>query len=171
MTAWYAIRVAPQREFAVEKLLKTYDLKGFCPILKKEIWRKVPGTYRKKKLEGEKVVAAFPGWIFAACHDPWTDILRHPWARHVTGVASVDGRPMPIPYAQISRLPGAPVHASVMQVQRKFQVGDTAEIMHGPFRDYLVEIRDIRGRFAEVMLPMLGARRTVTVSVEQLELA
>lgn len=169
--AWYALRVSPQREFAVEKVLKTYSLQGFCPFIKKEIWRRVPGTYRKKKFEGEKILAAYPGWIFAACQDPWTDILRNSWARHVTGVASIEGRPVTIPLAEIMRQPGATVHASANQVQRKFQVGDRAEIQYGPFQSWMVEIKDIRGRFAEVMLPMLGEQRPIAIPLEDLEAA
>lgn len=167
---WYALQVAPQKEASVVETLTKYDLPAFYPTFKMERWRRVPGTCRQKVLM-VKTYASIPGYVFARCREPWTDIKRNAWARYVTGVLAVAGRPAIIPAHEIAHLPGAPVQASSDYVQPSFRPGQEVEIASGPYQGWLVPIETIEGDTAEVLMEMFGAKRRVKVKLGDLEAA
>lgn len=169
MTAWFALRTAPQREFAVEQILSRYGLTAFVPTETK--WRKVPGTVRRKK---PVTYAMLPRYLFVACDCPYADILYQPWCRNVSGVVSVDGRPAVIRPDAIERLAlrsGAAIPTRSTAVHRSFNAGDKVEIVEGPFKGWCVELTEIKGDVGRVLLKMFGTERTVEVSLSQLEAA
>lgn len=170
MTAWFALRTAPQREFAVEQILSRYGLTAFVPTETK--WRKVPGTVRRKK---PVTYAMLPRYLFVACDCPYADILYRPWCRNVSGVVSFDGRPAvirPDAIERLARMSGAAIPTSVTPVHKSFSPGEVAR--YKPVGDefgYLVPVESMQGRIAKVWLNILGARRLVKVDADRLEAA
>ena len=162
---WYAYRTAPRREFAVEEILRRHGLDVLCPVetkWKRQGRKKIPTDY-----------PMLPRYLFAAGADPWA-VCRALVNRGIVGVVSIDGRPAAIPEASIHRLArmsGGVARSSQAKVHKAFVVGDTAEIVIGPYRGHLVEIKNIKGRAATILLKMFGSEMPVEIGVDQLEAA
>lgn len=164
---WYALRTAPQKEFAVETILKGYGLKAFCP---REIkWRRV-GRHRKTRVE----YPMLSRYLFVSGGDPW-EILRDHRHRGVQGVVGVSGRPAPIPehaIERLARLSGAAIPTRTTPIRRSFVAGDEVEIVSGPFRGYLVPIESIHGRTAKVLMKLFNSPTfEVEIALDDLEAA
>lgn len=163
---WYAIRTQPQREFAVEAILKTKGLKAFCPT---EVRYRFVG---KKKVPHDYAMLA--RYLFAS-GDGLLRTVR--WLKErglVNGLVGFDGIPAPIPESAIHRLArmsGSAIPTKSQAVRKSFAPGDRVEIMVGPLQTLVVEVASIKGRAATVIVPMLGSERRVEIPVESLEAA
>lgn len=165
---WFALRTAPQREFAVEQILKRYELSAFVPVETK--WKRVGAKKRRTPFS----YPMLPRYLFVACDCPYEDILYRPWCRNVSGVVSFDGRPAIIRQDAIQRLAkmsGAAIPTSATSVHRSFAPGDRVEIVSGPYQGWLVPIESIRGDAAKVLLNMFGSERPIEIPLESLEAA
>ena len=185
MTAWYAIRVAPQREMEVELILRRDGVKErlqidevYCPIETYSI--RVRGK-RAPVIRGRPLVQ---GYIFARCSDPYLvtasmrnrgvkDVLREIGSMRaaVIGESAMHGIKICEWELANKKSRKSQYRASSKKYQPSITVGAMVSIPHLGFNVPNVPGEKITGDKAEVTLPMLGARRTVTVSVEQLELA
>lgn len=166
MTSWYCLRTAPQRELVLADLLKAFGLRTFCPTETR--WRR---TARHKK--APRAYAMLPRYLFVSGDDPWS-ILRAHRHRGVQGVVGISGRPAPIPERAIERLArisGAQIPSRSTPIRRSFAVGDKVEILAGPLSAQIVEVARIKGRAAEVIIPMLGSERLAEIPLECLEAA
>ena len=82
---WYALRVAPGREFAAKAILRDEGHDVFVPL--KHI-RKAHQLYARPRL---------PGYIFVGANGsgiPWADIMRFSM---IVGVVSFNGTPLALP--------------------------------------------------------------------------
>lgn len=52
-----------------------------------------------------------------------------------------------------------------------FRVGEKVRITEGPFIDHIVDIKDIRGKSARIVLELFGGPREVSIALEELEAA
>ena len=137
---WYALRTAPQKEFALVEILSRYAIQTFCPTETK--WKRVG----PKKKRTPCKYAMLPRYIFATGANPW-DIVRDHRHRGIQGVVSFDGRPAAISEAAIERLArmsGAAMPTRSASVHRSFTPGDKVEIVAGPFQGWLVPIESIK---------------------------
>ena len=167
MTAWCALRTAPQKEFAVAEILKHRGVTAFAPTETK--WRR---TSRHKKQPVERPM--LPRYIMVRFDDPWA-IVRAMQGRGVCGLVCFGGEPARIPAESIdwlARRSGAAVPTSSTPVHRAFAPGDRVEIVSGPFKDWCVELKEIKGEAGIVLLKMFGDKeREVPVRLDQLEAA
>lgn len=165
MTAWFALRTAPMKEFAVEEILRLRGVTCFVPTEVK--WRR----HGRKKTPVARPL--LPRYLFIRCPDPW-DIVRAMQGRGVCGVVCFDGVPAAIPERAVESLAsrsGAAVPTRSARVHRAFTAGEKVEIVSGPFQGWCVELTEIKGDVGRVLLKMFGTERTVEVSVSQLEAA
>lgn len=166
MTAWFALRTSPMKEFAVEEILRRRGLSAFCPAETK--WKR---TGRNRRVQRD--YALLPRYVFAAGADPW-DVVRAFAGRGVTGVVTVDGRPGLIrdeAVQKLARMSGGLVPTSTARVHRSFRVGDLVELPGSAWAHLCVPILSIKGETARVLVPMFGGKQEVEVPVNQLEAA
>lgn len=72
---------------------------------------------------------------------------------------------------RLARMSGASVPTRSQAIHRSFTPGDRVEIIRGPFQGWLVDVKSIRGRAAEIIIPMLGAERVIEIGLDDLEAA
>lgn len=168
MPAWYCLRTAPQREFAVEEILKKKGLQAFCPV--KVAWKRVGPKKRRTPYSYPMV----PRYVFVACENPWHDVLHKPWCRNVSGVVTIDGRAgvvRPAEMDRLARMSGNAIPTNTTSIHRSFAPGDRVEIVSGPYQGWLVPIESIKGEAAKVLLNMFGSERPIEIPLESLEAA
>lgn len=172
---WFALRVKPQREMMVAKLLR-YD--GLVAEVKTE--RRLR---RKTKWDKERQYITFnaaPGYVFIATpagRDPRIFVrpfhLFHSFvgkdglpmqlpARTVVGKKHTSHGIMPFLELQEGELPGYFRH---FRTGREFKIGDTVIIATGPFRDHQVKVVDVQAGEALFFMRMLGVDQEVRISV------
>lgn len=164
---WFALRVAPQREAAVEAMLRIKGYDVFLPIEVK---------YRRAHHKhGKRVAVSYPmftRYVFVQAPFSWLYLMAE---RHVCGVVGFDGSPAPISESEIERVRSmsgqAVPHRHSVNPHRALRAGELAEIGVGPFAGQIVKIEGLHGRKARIFLNMFGTRKSVEIAVEHLEVA
>lgn len=169
MNYWYALRTAPMKEFAVDLILTNHGVQVFCPIEVK--WKRVGPRKKRTRFE----YAMLPRYLFVRCSDPWSDVLRQPWARNIQGVVSLNGLPAPIPEAAIARLAklsGSAIPTSSVPVHKSFNPGETVRVARGGFQGRLVKLESIKGKAGIILTEMFGQPdMQAEISLDDLEAA
>lgn len=164
---WYAIRTAPQREFAVEAMLHRKGYEVFLPI---EVKTKL--ITRPRRSVKEVRYAMFIRYLFVGGRFSWLQLLSE---NHVSGVVGFDGRPAGIPDAEIARLrsmSGSAIpHKWSVNPHRAVKTGDLAEISTGPFAGQIVKVEGLHGKKARIFLNLFGSRKEVEIDAANLEAA
>jgi len=167
MSNWYAIRTAPQREFAIEQILRLRGVTAFVPTETK--WRRVGA--KKKRTPVQRPM--LPRYIMIQYPDPWV-VVRAMEHRGVSGVVCFGGVPAPIPersIAWLAKRSGAAVPTRTVSVHRAFAPGDKVEIVSGPYRGWCVELKSIRGEVGKVLVRMFGTEMPAEIRLDDLEAA
>lgn len=165
-SSWFALRTAPQKEFAVLEILRNRGVTCFVPTETK--WRRYG---RKGKVPVSQPM--LPRYLLIQYPDPWV-IVRAMQDRGVSGLVCFAGVPAPIPersIAWLARCSGAAVPTRTVAVHRAFVVGDCVEIVSGPFQGWRVELAEIKGEVGRVLMRMFGTERMVPVRLDHLEAA
>jgi transcription antitermination factor NusG len=171
---WYALLVAPQKEFVAQKILRRYGLRTFVPVRRE--WRRV------NKFTADKLLRAFPlapRYVFAGFKPGvplWFDLFALPV---VSGAVCICDRPMRLPTGEvvkmIRKLGGglnAAEAARFMRTHHEFAVGDTVEVTAGPFEGMRVPVVSISGPRARVLLSLFGgAVDTIDMALDDLQAA
>jgi len=178
-TQWYAVRV-PHRflrprgktyrntqPFLIETILRKRDFEIFVPS--KKVWRRTPRKTKEKHLVK---VAALSGWVFVGwptSEDRWSALLEHGC---VTRVAGIGGQPYAIPQDVMTRLFqrwGGVAIGDTTHTLSHLNIGDHAKIMHGPLEGADVEICDLKGPKARVLLDCLGSKHLLEIKTHELD--
>lgn len=180
MTTWYALRTAPQKEFAlagrdidgkwVPGLLERKGYKTYLPIETK--------TKRTRKSKRRQV--SYPmlrGYVFVAFEDHSIEIFNLLNERLVIDIVRdlSTGYPAQISQAQMDRLKAmsgtlVPHHRSV-NTHKALRVGDMAEIVTGPYQGQLVKVVGLHGQKAKIFRNLFGSEMLVGIDIDQLEAA
>lgn len=138
---WYALRVEPQRELAIEARLREFDHFTFVPI--KHTWTKPRRGEKRKALSAR---AQYPGYVFIGFPPgfaaPWTEVFEFPG---ILGAIGRDGEPMAIHEPTMTAMLAGtrrPInyinkHGSK---KRRDKTQRTAEIISGPYQDRSVRV-------------------------------
>lgn len=95
---WYALRVQPQRELSVQRVLDDLGFASFVAVSKR--WES-PNRQTKAKWEKREVMRPImPGWVFVGMNAATPGWDRIVWIPLITGIVSWGGRPMAIPHDQ-----------------------------------------------------------------------
>jgi transcription antitermination factor NusG len=169
---WYVLKTAQQREFEVCKWLEDEDgvLDAWLPTVK--AYRKIPRGTRRKVAYKRKIA---PGYVFVCVTRciVW-DVLYARANGKVIGVVGRDGRPLPVPEAQMRQMKMLPetIQKQYAQEQeaRHVRPGDKARIMDGTgvMSDWIVDVVSVNGGIAKVFLPLFGGHEA-EVPMEHLE--
>lgn len=141
---WFALRVAPGRELAIEAKLREADHFTFVPI--RHILTKKARREKRKVLSAR---AQYPGYVFIGFPPgfaaPWKSICE---VDGVLGAIGRDGEPMPIlERTMTAMLAGTRRPINYVQVRtskrRKNKSQNTAEIVSGPYQGRTVRVINI----------------------------
>lgn len=163
---WYAIRTAPQREIAVEAMLRR---KGYEVFLPTETKIRRPSIKSRKRLA--VIYPMFTRYVFIGGGFSWLHLLAE---RHVTGVVGFDGAPAPISEAEILKLKnmsGDIPHRHSVNPHRALRTGELAEIQSGPFAGQVVKIEGLLGNKARIFMNLFGVRKLADIELSKLEAA
>lgn len=169
---WYVLKVAALQEFVVQAWLKSHEgvLDAWLPTEK--AWRN-QSRCRRRKIPYKKRIA--PGYVFVCVEREFAwDVLRQQSNGKVLGVVGRDGRPMPVPEAQMHAMKRLPKTIRKIYAQRaeaskiipgiKARIKDDSGVMAG----WIVDVSEVNGGIAKILVPLFGARHA-RVDVEFLE--
>jgi transcription antitermination factor NusG len=159
MTDWFALRTAPREEKKVEARLKHFGVNVFLPTELSDPIR----HGRRKGLRLER--AKLPGYLFVSDCNPWA-VLNAFRDRGVKGIVCTDGRPGRIAHERMetyARQSAAPLIHS-----RAIVPGRRAELLAPGCEHVVVDVVDVKGDVARVLMHLFGARREVEVKVQHL---
>lgn len=170
---WYALVVPPQREVLTQEILDRLGFATFVPVERR--WR------RRNKFAKAKELIAYalaPRYVFLGLEPgdtPWWDLGQ---VHLVTGVVGHEGVPAEIPKQPMldvirSYANGlnAPTAERWMRTRREFRVGDQVEVVGGPLAGLRVEVVEISGSKAKVLLQLFGSVQNVWSPLDNLEAA
>lgn len=173
---WFALQVPPQKEFAAQAILHKKGIDTYVPVRKE--WRRRNKYSKAKELRSFPVA---PRYVFAGFPSRvplWFDLFSLPI---ITGVVGLNGTPKPIPYRHTEKAPGlrgimdkwpngivAPKEQRFMQTHGEFEVGDSVEILSGPFEGQKVPVVEIKGGDALVHMMLFGSVQEVKMALENL---
>lgn len=163
---WYAIRTAPQRELAVEAMLRR---KGYTVHLPTETKTRRAGGFKGKR----KVVTypKFTRYIFIKAPFSFLHLMAE---NHVSSVVGFDGSPAPITdekFEAVLSMPSNVPHKHSVNPHRALRTGEMAEITSGPFQGQVVKVQGIYGAKARIFLSLFGNGKEVEILLDKLEAA
>lgn len=164
---WYALRVSPQKEFVVQRILSNCHYLAVAPA--KSEWRKL-NKYRKGKRRVEYpvmygyVLIAFP----QGAQPPWFNILNF---HIVNSVVGFNGRPLKLEYvedalARWGQSLSAPEIQKYMRTHGEFAVGDEVQVFAGGIDGVHGKVLDINEREAKVLMKFLGSEYEVRAPLD-----
>jgi len=183
--SWYAIRVAPQKEFT---LGGRHDASGewFPGVLERKGYSRVfvptETKFRKTLHKGRRVsipvlYPLFTSYIFVGGAFSWQHLLTENHVQGVVGFPDEHGnrRPAPISESEMKKLRamsgGLVPHRRSVNPHRALRVGEKAEIAIGPFAGQVVEIKGIQGRKAKIFVSLFGHATLTEIAIADLEAA
>lgn len=155
---WFALVSKPQRERNAKAWLERRGLEVWYPT--EMVWRNAPRG-KRKKVQYERLVV--PRYLFVRFtgHPRWNLLFEEtPGNLHLSGVVGHAGQPMRITkddWAKMKLLPDRMREKrEEEEEQRRIHVGDQVEVIEGPFSEYVVEVINLKGTIATILLPLLG---------------
>lgn len=172
--AWYALRVTPGREFLAADMIASRRIPTATP--RKIVFRR-PSRYAKRREPLE--LPLLTGYVFAAVPlHLWRDVAG---LNLVRGVVAANGSPARVPVREVANICArssggafsAPEYQRHMHAGREFGAGDVVQIIGGPkaLRGFMVEVTELQGEVAAVVMKMLGAERRLSINVDRLAAA
>lgn len=163
--AWYILAVASTREMAMCRLVEELGaLQGWCPT--EPVWRS--RAYRPDPELVHMPIA--PGYVFLLTGNvvDWR-VLRDRSMGRIRGVIGRDGVPLPISprvMAQMSAVPDRVLAQKRAAAEAaRVRPGDQAVIGAGPFEGFVVDVEDLTGPIARVVVSLFGRMTEVQVEV------
>jgi transcription antitermination factor NusG len=149
-TVSYALRVPPQREFVVERILRDDGFNVRVPIK-----HRISRTHRNAKRRELRAFPQFTGYVFVtfcAFEVPaWGQLFRSDIVKSVIGQ---NGKPTPIPERAMRRIllssqrivPYVQASRHLRGTKRPPRARHNAEIVSGPYQGREVRITEFGGR-------------------------
>jgi len=171
---WYAVLVRSGKEFIAQKMLRRYGCAVYVPMSRK--WRRL-NRYKQEKTK--IAYAALPGMVFvgyAEGEERWFDIFSNITCAY--GVLGVAGKliafngPTLADFVTRNRSTlDVADEEKWMRTHREFKIGDRVQIVAGPLDGHIVDVRDIKGNAAIVLMEFFGGIKQIEISLEKLEKA
>ena len=173
---WYVGVVQPQKEFLAQRQLTQRGVYTYLPLARR--WRRIrPFAPNKTRV----TLPALTGYVFlapsqSASARPGGGFAALGGVACLRGLLGADGAPQALCGDRILTflsendfdVPDVQRH---MRTGHAFGIGDKVQIMAGPFDGHVVDVRDIRGPVAKVLVSLLGGDREIDLPVDNLEKA
>ncbi|MDB5594713.1 MAG: hypothetical protein JWM36_1674 [Hyphomicrobiales bacterium] len=161
---WYAVQTLAHRESGAQAQLLRQNFVPFLPQVEKTV-------RHARKLRTVRA-PLFPGYLFVQL-----DLARDRW-RSVNGTFGVsrlvtaNDRPAPVPVGVIEALRAMLDGAGLMKLDDGLRVGQTVQVMVGPFADMLGQLDRLDGAGrVRVLLQLMGGAVPVLVDRTALRVA
>lgn len=162
------------KEFAVQRALRAFDAEAYVPLSRK--------FRRTNRFRREKIRIAYPatpGCVFAGFlpgQERWYEVFTD--VPSLYGVLSADGAPIAVEGNRLAefvhdnrfRFEAAEIER-YMRTHYEFKTGDRVRIAEGPFEGHLVDVHEIRGAKAHILIELLGGAQEVAIPLDKLEKA
>lgn len=158
MSDWFVLRTAPREEKAVETRLRRFGVNVFLPTELE--WQR-----RARRKPVPVLRAKLPGYLFVSGCNPW-QVLDSFRGRGVKGVVGFGGQVGRVPNDQLSLY--AKQSATPLIHSRAIVPGRRAELLAPGCEHVVVDVLDVKGETAKVLMWLFGARREVDVKLEHL---
>lgn len=161
--AWYCFRVSPQKEMAVQHIMRRCGFRAEVPTEVK--WKRQNRYQKRRPVEYPKLT----GYVLVRFEKepPWFWLFHK--LRCVHSVVGMGGQPTPISEKAIGTLGRA-----MTDTRKSFAPGERARIAEGmdhPMEGYAGRVEAIRGEKAKMILEFLGSQREVEIAIDVLEAA
>jgi transcription elongation factor/antiterminator RfaH len=154
---WYVVQTQPNREAMALFNLQRQGFRTFMPQIIK--------TVRHARRTRTVKAALFPRYLFTPL-----DPDRTPWrcingSLGVVSLIMAGDRPRPVPEGVVESLAALADDSGVVDFGARLEIGGSVRVVSGPFADQLGRLIHLDGQGrAHVLLEIMGAPRTVTIS-------
>ena len=157
---WYAVYTYPRHEKAVTEHLQSQSVEAYFPVLARESrW-----TDRTVRLHGP----VFPSYIF--CFIQPCERIKVLRAPGVIRILSYNGRPAPIPAAEIEALKFCLAHGGGFERRPALLAGERVRVRSGILEGLVGQVSRSKGdRYMIVPITLLNQAIAVEVDVHLLE--
>lgn len=169
---WYVVFVMTGKEYLTQRMLSNWGASVYLPLCRK--WRRLNRYTRDKTKIAYPAVAGSLFVGFERGQERWFDIFRS--ISSVYGVLGIDGRPVTVDggrletFIQENRFRfNVAGEEQFMRTYHEFQIGDRVQIVDGPFDGHIVDVKDIKGRNAYILIDLFGTTQDVAISLDKLE--
>lgn len=165
---WYALVVAAQKEFVVERLLQKRGYKAMVPIEVR--WRRA-SRHTRKMVPWDYPM--FPRYVFAGFHGcpPWHELAGISMVRGVVGFNGVPSRLPDGAIQTLERISGSFLPGRAPGRRRSFSVGDDVVIEFGVLHMQRGRLQKITGKRAKVLLDFFNSTQEVDLPIDFLAAA
>lgn len=165
---WYVLVTGAQKEMVTTLRLERIGCAVLYPCMLD--YRRIN---RYKRAKAKVLLPLAVRYLFVGFPtDPnWLDVLTWP---SVTGVVANDGRPHHVPFAAITAFMDrhadkvAPDAHHLMPTHREYEVGDTVEVIDGPFATFRARVLSIFKADASIELDVFGRKQTIRFPLDNL---
>lgn len=171
MLRYYALRVAPQKEFIVQRQLNQQEIPALVPREYK--WRRVSAKGGRRV---KKAYPLFARYVFAGFQD-LTAELRRLKIEEIQGVVCRTRRewsPLALSVsdlAVVQQLAGTDTAGATLEIHKALKPGGEARIIRGSFAGATVKIDKVTTTKAKVLLNILNSLHVVSIPIEALDAA
>ncbi len=161
MMQWYALHTRPRSERRVALILGQRSVETFLPEI-------VSTTTSQQR----KIVAFFPGYLFAQLDLEKGDPTQWRWTPGLRHVVAYGDQPIPVPEEVIRLIEHklSEMALSLLQPRQQFEPGDMVRIKDGPFRDMLAIFEGPMTPSARVQVLLTSLNRAIRVRIESTNL-
>lgn len=171
---WYAIRVRPQKDHVAKELLSRRGLEVILPTV-----TRLCRTNHRCRTKVPKPSLVMPGYVLVGFEGAYDGLaverLRDLYI--VTGVVCVNGRRKTIPYLNIERLLASCVSESLLASRLHdsaehlagLERGASVRVTSGPYEGHVVNLHEIKGKAARVLVMLFSREFLVDVPLDSLE--
>lgn len=166
----FALWVPPQTEFRIGRILMDNGIEAVVPVEYR--WRRLRQRHRERK---QVPIPKLKGYVFVRLEGGPVSFESILLQRYRVSYLGCHGLPQALPEGALEKV----IAMSENPKPRKkaynshgtFRVGEKVRIVEGAFTDHVVEIEQIRGKSAVIVLELFNSKREVTIGLDELEAA
>lgn len=167
---WYVLLIMSGKEYLAHQLLTRMQCVAFLPVQRK--WHRV-NRYRREKVKTS--YPAIPGCLFIGFTkgtERWLEIFS--LLSSAYGVLGYEGRPEPISGKRILHF--LEHNQNAFEPEKETETnsppiasGESARITTGPLQGHVVNVAQMKGKKAGIVLELFGKKEEVYILVDKLE--
>lgn len=173
--SWYALRVAPQSELRVHRILHQRERPAVVPV---EMFRRLRERNGKPPLTVKRERPLFPGYVFLGLHHPGEAAIERAWINQaegrpiVHGLVGIGGKPSVLTARDVGYLMTISDELKAARSPDILSVGDTVKFRDGHIFERqsgpVVKIRGKDRTKVNVMLRVFDGMRVVETDIGSL---
>ena len=159
--AWFLAQLKPNAIRIAERNLARQNFQTFLPLIE-QTSRKTDRFVRAEK-------PLFPGYIFVRFDTEvggWRAINN---TQGITKLVSFGSTPAPVPDALIAELQARATPGGLIQPDLQVAVGDTVQVTHGPFADFIAEVTQVdENQRVWLLIDLMGRQTRLAVTPQDI---